>query len=234
MEQTMQKVHDEMRKFNTEMDNWCGENENRVRQIETQHEVHIHDSNTTLDSLKDERKALETLNLQQNERVTQEKTQIDSIEKSIVQLQKQTDVLPAQASELEAAEAEKQVATQESQSNIEELRVETRRTIQELTKGLEFFKRLGLGLTPVNDAITGGAVGLRIDFTCINPNDASQCFSFMTSISDEEQYVITDLSHPVPQLQAYVEQLNQQNGDDALSRFLQLMRRAFQAPFLAK
>jgi hypothetical protein len=91
--------------------------------------------------------------------------------------------------------------------------------LQELTKGVAFYKRLGLEFEKIHDE------RLRLVFTLIDPLDPSRPFAFNVRVSEaDDAYSVDGVDPPVPGVPELVAQLNRDND---FSRFVQLMRRRF-------
>lgn len=96
---------------------------------------------------------------------------------------------------------------------------EVRFQLQELSKGVAFYRRLGLDFEKIADE------RLRLVFTLIDPLDPARAFSFNVRVAGEDDaYAVDSVSPPVPGVDALVAQLNASND---FSRFVQLMRRKF-------
>lgn len=221
MDQISLNIREEMRKFTHELDGFVNENDRKAHEVAEQHDVHIHKSQVMLDKLREERKALEQLALDQNKQTTIEKQTIEGLEKEIVQLESKKNALPEHAEALLAQQSCKEKATTQMRSDIAVLRAETSATVNELSKGVAFFKdRLGLDITPTDDQ------KLRVTFTCIDPLNASREYSFMVHIDSADQYQVNDLSPPLDSIDVMLKELNTTNN---FSLFMQRMRRAFKA-----
>ncbi len=90
--------------------------------------------------------------------------------------------------------------------------------LQELSKGIEFHKRLGLSFEKIDDD------ALRLVFTLIDPRDPGRRFSFSLRTDDKDAYVVSECDPPVAGLADMVKELN---ATTDISRFVQLMRREF-------
>lgn len=88
-----------------------------------------------------------------------------------------------------------------------------------MTKGLAFYKRLGLEFEHLSDR------GLTLIFTQIDPLHPERRFTFDVGIAGEtEAYVISNVEPPVPGVEALIAALNAE-GD--FGHFTREMRRRF-------
>lgn len=92
--------------------------------------------------------------------------------------------------------------------------------LQELTKGIEFYKRLGLSFEKITED------NLRIVLTQIDHANPGRRFTFTVRMSADERYDVVECDPPVAALQQMLAQLN---ADNDFSKFVQLMRREFKA-----
>lgn len=91
--------------------------------------------------------------------------------------------------------------------------------LQELTRGVAFYKRLGLEFEKIHDE------RLRLVFSQIDALDPTRKFAFNVRVSDaDESYSVDGVEPPVAGLEALVAQLNESND---FSAFVQMMRRKF-------
>ena len=92
--------------------------------------------------------------------------------------------------------------------------------LQELTRGVACYKRLGLDFEKIHDE------RLRLVFTQIDALDPTRKFAFNVRVSGDgdEAYTVDDVEPPVAGLDALVAHLNETND---FSVFVQMMRRKF-------
>lgn len=90
--------------------------------------------------------------------------------------------------------------------------------MNELSRGISFYRRLGLDFEKINDD------KLRLVFTQIDPSDPDRQFRFNVRITDADVYEVEGCDPPVPGLDALIKELNAAND---FSRFVQLMRQRF-------
>ena len=91
--------------------------------------------------------------------------------------------------------------------------------LQELTRGVAFYKRLGLDFEKIHDE------RLRLVFTQVDALDPTRKFAFNVRVAEsDEAYTVDDVDPPVAGLDALVAQLNATND---FSVFVQMMRRKF-------
>lgn len=91
--------------------------------------------------------------------------------------------------------------------------------LHELTRGVSYYKRLGLEFEKIHDD------RLRLVFTQVDALDPTRKFAFNVRVADEDaSYSVDGVEPPVAGLEALVAQLNATND---FSVFVQLMRRKF-------
>ncbi|RYG49353.1 hypothetical protein EON67_06770 [archaeon] len=95
---------------------------------------------------------------------------------------------------------------------------EVRFQMQELTKGVSYYKRLGLTFQTIeHDRV-------RLVFTLIDPTAVDKPFFFDIRLASNEAFEVLEVQPPVSGLSALVAELNETNN---FSRFVQLMRQKF-------
>ena len=92
--------------------------------------------------------------------------------------------------------------------------------LNELTRGISFYQRLGLDFEKINDD------KLRLVFTQIDAMDPERQFAFNVRITETDVYEVDGCDPAVPGLAAIVKELNERND---FSRFVQLMRQRFRS-----
>lgn len=99
---------------------------------------------------------------------------------------------------------------------------EARFQLQELTRGVAFYRRLGLEFDKIHDD------KLRMVFTQVDPADPARRFAFTVWVTPAETYALDDVAPALPPgvAPALLAELNA--GND-FSAFVQRMRRAFKA-----
>ena len=97
---------------------------------------------------------------------------------------------------------------------------EAKYQLNELTRGISFYRRLGLDFEKISDD------KLRLVFTEIDPADPRRTFCFNVRISDSDVYEVDGCEPALSGLEALTKELN--DGND-FSRFVQKLRAMFQA-----
>jgi hypothetical protein len=95
---------------------------------------------------------------------------------------------------------------------------EARFQLNELTRGIAFYRRLGLDFEKINDD------RLRLVFTQVDPADPEAKFCFSVRVTDADAYEVEECAPPVRELPELLRALNESND---FSRFVQAMRAAF-------
>jgi hypothetical protein len=95
---------------------------------------------------------------------------------------------------------------------------EVRFQLNELTKGIANYRRLGLEFEKINDD------RLRLVFTLIDPRAPEKKFSFTVKITDSDVYRVDTCEPAVPRLADLLNTLNETND---FSAFVQSMRSEF-------
>lgn len=90
--------------------------------------------------------------------------------------------------------------------------------LNELTKGISYYRKLGLDFERMNDD------RLRLVFTLIDPERPDAKFGFSVYITPNETYAVEECDPPLPRLEFLVAELNASND---FSLFVQTMRREF-------
>jgi hypothetical protein len=103
-------------------------------------------------------------------------------------------------------------------SEYERRESEARFQLNELTRGIAFYRRLGLDFEKINDD------RLRLVFTQVDPADPDAKFCFSVRVTDADAYEVEECVPPVRELPELLRALNESND---FSRFVQSMRGAF-------
>lgn len=99
-------------------------------------------------------------------------------------------------------------------------RSEASYAVDELTRGVAFYKRLGLDFDGLGEDL------LHLRFTKIDPRDLDREFTFSVKVTEDDVYDIRDVNPPVEGVAEMVEELNETND---FSYFVRRMRREFVA-----
>jgi hypothetical protein len=138
----------------------------------------------------------------------------------VASLERAKGSLPA---DVEAAAARQEAAQQQLQqtrAEFERREGEVRLELQELSRGLECFRRLGLAFEKLADD------RLRLVFTLIDAARPQRRFCFTVKMTESDAYAVDEVDPPVAALDGMVRLLNESND---FSRFVQGMRREFKA-----
>jgi hypothetical protein len=90
--------------------------------------------------------------------------------------------------------------------------------LNELTKGVSFYRRLGLEFEKID------ADKLKLVFTLIDPAAPSKTYSFNVRITAADNYEVDEVNPPIAGVDVLLTELNTNND---FSRFVQLMRKKF-------
>jgi hypothetical protein len=95
---------------------------------------------------------------------------------------------------------------------------EVRFQLNELTKGISFYRRLGLDFEKINDD------RLRLVFAQIDPAAPDRKFGFSVRVTDPDVYEVDDCVPPVPGLGELLREVNTTND---FAKFVLQMRHKF-------
>uniref|UniRef100_A0A7S1G7N0 Kinetochore protein SPC25 n=1 Tax=Bicosoecida sp. CB-2014 TaxID=1486930 RepID=A0A7S1G7N0_9STRA len=150
--------------------------------------------------------------------VAEEERQTSAVQDELDLLKLDRDALPTEIEALhtatEAAEAERELV----EKSVASKRAEATYAVDELTKGVAFYKRLGLDFDGLGEDV------LRLTFTQIDPAAPDREFTFTVNVTDDNVYVVRDVSPPVAGVEEMCEELNETND---FSFFVRRMRREF-------
>lgn len=136
----------------------------------------------------------------------------------IAQLEAATRSMPVEVDAARAAEAAARVHLLQQQKEYDAREERVRFTLNELTKGVAYYKRLGLDFDRIHDD------KLRLSFTLIDPRAPDRAFAFNVKVSDSDTYHVDSCEPPIAGLEGLVADLNASND---FSAFVQTMRRKF-------
>jgi len=145
------------------------------------------------------------------------------VEIDILKLKTERDNREKRAQEIALEESKQRIRASEA-SNLKKAVEESKTTtIDELTRGVVNYKKLGLDFTQ-----TGRDSQLQFLFTELDPSDPSRKFAFVLFVNDDEKYDIIDCDPIIDGkiLKDILEELNEKERED-MSLLVRRMRRAF-------
>eukprot|EP01138_Halocafeteria_seosinensis_P005314 gb/GECG01005433.1/.p1 GENE.gb/GECG01005433.1/~~gb/GECG01005433.1/.p1 ORF type:complete len:252 (+),score=52.92 gb/GECG01005433.1/:1-756(+) len=215
LENTLDKAKQELESFVTfEMDH--------LQQIVGQHEEELQNLEQQLDELRNEEESATSRAEELKRKVRHEQDIISRKQNELNSLKAEAAKAPAEASSAKDNAAAMESQLREAEEELQSQRKSSEYALQELTKGVSFYKRLGLTFDREENE------RLRIKFTQIDPAAPQKEFSFAVHVSDDDQYEVTACNPSSlgenPSVDELVYQLNQTNN---FSKFIREMRKKF-------
>lgn len=138
----------------------------------------------------------------------------------VTRLEGEARRIPVELDAARAAETAAKAQLQAQKAEYEGRERDARYQLSELSKGVAFYRRLGLEFEKIHDD------RLRLSFTQVDPADPARRFAFSLNVTPSDAYEVEDCVPPLAggRLERLVAELNA--GND-FSRFVQLARRAF-------
>ncbi|CAN0037503.1 unnamed protein product [Phaeothamnion confervicola] len=153
--------------------------------------------------------------------------QLEALKEEVANLrQEEREVLPVKLRELQALRTELERQLDEKQREEATRRRRKEQEINDLTRGVVFFKYLGLEF---EHAGTGGEdeeAFLRLIFTQIDPEDPNRRFAFTVRVDASDAYHVANAAPPVPE-EVVAPLLAELNATNDFSGFVRAMRRFF-------
>jgi hypothetical protein len=149
-----------------------------------------------------------------------ERRQLAEKQAEVAALERARGSLPADVEAAQAREEAAQLQLAQTRAEFERRELEVRYELQELSRGLDCYQRLGLAFEKLADD------RLRLVFTLIDPAQPARRFCFTVRMTEADAYDVDDCDPAVDALPGMLRQLNESND---ISRFVQLMRREFKA-----
>jgi len=185
-------------------------NKNDDNTLEGEEEIVNNDNSNNEDNIASQKKSLEEKAFKLQTEILKLKTEQDNREKRVQEI---------------ALEESKQRIRANDASSLKKAAEESKKTtIDDLTRGVVNYKKLGLDFTQI-----GRDAQLQFFFTELNPIDPSRKFSFVLDVNDEEKYDIVDCDPniDVKILVDILEELNRTDLAADMSMLVRRMRRAF-------
>ena len=147
-----------------------------------------------------------------------ERRKLAEKQSEVAALERTKGSLPADVEAGHARESAAQLQLQQTRAEYERREAEVRYELQELSRGLECYSRLGLAFEKLADN------RLRLVFTLIDEANPSRRFCFTVRMTETDAYDVDECEPSVAALAGLVQRLNESND---FSRFVQGMRREF-------
>jgi hypothetical protein len=147
-----------------------------------------------------------------------ERRQLAEKQAELASLERARGTLPSDVEAGKAREEAAQLQLSQTRAEYERREAESRYELQELTRGLECYQRLGLSFEKLSDD------RLRLVFTLIDPTDPNKRFFFTVRMNDSDAYTVDECSPPIDTMADMVRLLNENND---FSKFVQYVRREF-------
>jgi len=147
-----------------------------------------------------------------------ERRQLAEKQAELASLERARGTLPSDVEAGKAREEAAQLQLSQTRAEYERREAESRYELQELTRGLECYQRLGLSFEKLSDD------RLRLVFTLIDQTDPNKRFFFTVRMNDSDAYTVDECSPPIDTMADMVRLLNENND---FSRFVQLVRQEF-------
>lgn len=138
----------------------------------------------------------------------------------LASLERAKGSLPADVEAAAARQAAAQLQLQQTRADFERREAEVTLELQELSRGLDCYRRLGLAFEKLADD------RLRLVFTLVDAARPQRRFCFTVKMTEADAYAVDECDPPVAALEGMVRLLNETND---FSRFVQGMRREFKA-----
>jgi hypothetical protein len=151
----------------------------------------------------------------QNAVLARERRRAAEVQAELLKVEVQAKAVPVELDAARAAEAAAKAQLERQREEYDRRETDVRYQLNELTKGIAFYRRLGLDFEKINDD------RLRLVFSLIDPADPDRKFCFNVRVTDAEAYEVDSVEPPVAGLEAAVRALNE--GND-FSAFVQVRR----------
>jgi len=184
-------------------------NKNDDNTLEGDEEIVNNDDNNHQDNIASQKKLLEE--------------KASKVQTEILKLKTEQDNREKRVQEISLEESKQRIRASDASSLKRAAEESKKTTIDDLTRGIVNYKKLGLDFTQI-----GRDAQLQFFFTELDPVDPSRKFSFVLDINDEEKYDIVDCD-PNIDVKTLVDILEELNGTDRadMSMLVRRMRRAF-------
>lgn len=225
-EQLTESLRTELQKSKEEINVWAANQKRAVEKIQADYEAMIGESAASVEALRTREKQLAQTRLEYEVLAQRQQEQIMRMKEEL-RLMKldEKDRLPGQVDLLERELSEQQSLLSNRRSEATAARQAREEELNNLTRGVLFYKYLGLEFETLEEEAGDGAY-LRLIFSQIDPIQPKRRFSFTVCVDDHDLYNVKGCDPALPQslLDGYAIQLNRTND---FSAFVCAMRRSF-------
>jgi len=189
-----------------------------VTKAQQEHELLMRDMEAKIQRLRKEELDADSRRSDLSGQYSTERRQLAEKQAELASLERARGSLPADVEAGKAREEAAQLQLSQTRAEYERREAESRYELQELTRGLECYQRLGLSFEKLSDD------RLRLVFTLIDAADPNRRFFFTVRMNDSDAYTVDECSPPIDAMADMVRALNENND---FSKFVQLVRKEF-------
>jgi hypothetical protein len=208
----------EMQNMSSKIDEWCNFHEQALDKLSLNHEQEMNSAKGTIESLQNKKGELGVTLRKIAEETRLHKVEEAKVLQEIETLQNCASSLPQQIKAVKQSELEGLTRAEEIKAEIVKLKQTKENETKELTKGIVFYKRLGLDFKRVGDD------RLRLIFTQIDAAFPEKEFSFTIKVDQTDAYQVEACEPAIPEIPEYLACLNKSND---FSVFVRTMRQSF-------
>jgi hypothetical protein len=204
----------------SEVDRWADGMKENINSVEAQHVEVMRECRDAVPPLEAEKLAIEQSSATASKELAEQDSECAAIAAEAAALKAQLTALPAELDTLTRLESEAKAALESERSALTDAEAQGAHESRELTKGVVFYKKLGLEFHRMGDD------RLKLIFTMVDAASPEREFSFDVYVNGEDVYEVEQCEPAVPTLP---ELLAKVNADNDFSAFVRAMRQQFKA-----
>lgn len=204
----------------SEVDRWAGAMKENICSVEEQHVQVMRECRDAVPPLEAEKLAIERSSATASKELAEQDAECAAVAAEHAALKAQLAALPVEQSALERLEAEATASLEAERNALAAAEAQEEHESRELTKGVVFYKKLGLDFHRMGDD------RLKLTFTQIDAASPEREFAFAVHVDDSDVYQVEQCEPAVAVMPELLAALNASND---FSAFVRGMRQQFKA-----
>jgi chromosome segregation ATPase len=210
----------EVERTNQLFSRWAADREEWLLSTDAAFESSLEESQCTLQALKDSEEQLESIRSEQDFIKAAQRRDVEMYEAQIARL---TDLVQNLAPQRDAADAEEALEERKLREVVEHSKKaseDRKRSLQELTRGVLEYSRLGLEFQKADSNV------MKFIFTLMERENPTEPYTFYMFVDNADQYQLVEIVPPLDPA-ATGRAVDALNADNDIGRFVVAMRKLF-------
>ena len=202
------------------VDSWASTQKENINAVEKAHVTVMKECADAVPALEAEKRAVEARSSTVSQQLKEQDKEHAMVLAEVNTVKARADALPAEVQALKQIEAEQAHELQTAKRELAEAEQKQALDSKELTKGVVFYKKLGL------EFVRMGEDRLKLTFTQVDAAQPQRAFSFAVHVNEHDVYQVDSCDPPVEGVDEMLRELNTNND---FSLFVRRMRAKFKA-----